>query len=48
MEIINIGNRAVNNYIIKTSKDYIVVDTGYSGNFDLFCEKLKNADTHSI
>ena len=41
MEIINVGNFAVNNYIIKTSKGYIVVDTGYSGNFDLFCEKLK-------
>jgi glyoxylase-like metal-dependent hydrolase (beta-lactamase superfamily II) len=41
MEITNIGNRTVNNFIIKTSKGYIVVDTGYAGNYNRFCEKLK-------
>ena len=41
MEIINVGNFMVNNYIIKTSKGYIVVDTGYAGNFNRFCKKLK-------
>jgi len=41
MEIINVGNRVVNNYIIKTSKGYIVIDTGYAGNYNRFCKKLK-------
>jgi len=41
MEIINVGDFTVNNYIIKTSKGYIVVDTGYAGNFNRFCKKLK-------
>ena len=41
MEIINVGNFTVNNYIIKTSKGYIVVDTGYPGNYNRFCKKLK-------
>ncbi len=41
MEIINFGDFTVNNYIIKTSKGYIVVDTGYAGNFNRFCKKLK-------
>jgi len=41
MEIINVGNFMVNNYIIKTSKGYIVVDTGYAGNFNRFCKRLK-------
>ena len=41
MEIINVGDFTVNNYIIKTSKGYIVVDTGYAGTFNRFCKKLK-------
>ena len=45
MEIINIGNHAVNNYLIKTSKGYVVVDTGYAGNYDRFC---KNLGKHGI
>lgn len=32
MEIINIGNRIINNYLVKTKQGYIVVDTGYSKN----------------
>lgn len=41
MEIINVGDFTVNNFIIKTSKGYIVVDTGYPGKFNYFCKKLK-------
>jgi glyoxylase-like metal-dependent hydrolase (beta-lactamase superfamily II) len=41
MEIINVGDFTVNNFIIKTSKGYIVVDTGYAGNYNRFCKKLK-------
>jgi glyoxylase-like metal-dependent hydrolase (beta-lactamase superfamily II) len=41
MEIINVGDFTVNNYVIKTPKGYIVVDTGYAGNFNRFCKKLK-------
>ena len=40
MEIINIGNRALNNYLIKTLKGYVVIDTGYAGNYNRFCRKL--------
>ena len=40
MEIINVGTAAVNNYMIKTSKGYVVVDTGYPGNYRHFCKKL--------
>ncbi len=41
MEIINIGNRVVNNYIISTDKGYIVVDTGYAGSYSRFLKGLK-------
>jgi len=40
MEIINIGNPSGNNYIIKTTKGYVVVDTGYPGNYYRFFKKL--------
>ncbi|MCD7899765.1 MAG: MBL fold metallo-hydrolase [Bacteroides sp.] len=40
MKIINIGNRVLNNYIIETSKGYLVVDTGYAGNYLRFCKGL--------
>lgn len=42
MEIINIGDITVNNYIIKTSKGCIVVDTGYPGKYSRFCKKLED------
>lgn len=40
MEIINIGNRIVNNYLIKTKQGYIVVDTGYLRNYKQFKVRL--------
>ena len=41
MKIFNIGNRIVNNYIIKTEKGYVVIDTGYTGNYARFSENLQ-------
>jgi len=41
MEIINIGNRVMNNYLIETHKGYIVVDTGYAGGYPRFLKGLK-------
>jgi len=40
MEVINIGNRVVNNYVIKTDQGYIVIDTGYPGNYPRFKRML--------
>ena len=45
MNIINIGNIVVNNYLIHTAKGWLAIDTGYAGNFDRYCRKLK---AHSI
>lgn len=42
MLIINIGNRVVNNYLIKTDIGYIAIDTGYAGNFNSYIKGLKN------
>ncbi len=41
MEYVNIGNRVLNNYILRTSLGYVVIDTGYAGGFDRFCKDLK-------
>ena len=41
MRILNIGNRAVNNYLIETPQGWLVIDTGYAGNFNRFCKGLK-------
>lgn len=41
MEIINVGNRINNNYIIKLKKGYLLIDTGYSEQFKSFCSKLR-------
>lgn len=41
MVYVNIGNRVLNNYILKTSLGYIVVDTGYAGGFNRFCKGLE-------
>jgi len=41
MNIINIGNRVINNYIIETHKGYIVIDTGYAGGYPRFLKGLK-------
>lgn len=40
MEIINIGNRIVNNYLVSTEQGYIAIDTGYSGNFSRYAKAL--------
>jgi len=36
MKIINVGNMINNNYIIKLSKGYLLIDTGYPGQFENF------------
>ncbi len=41
MKIFNIGNRIINNYIIETIKGYIVIDTGYAGNYAQFLKNLQ-------
>lgn len=40
MEIINLGNRIVNTYLIKTESYCLLIDTGYTGQFSGFCKKL--------
>jgi len=44
MEIINLGNKVINIYLIKISNGYLLIDTGYSENFKGFCNKLKKHD----
>lgn len=41
MEIINVGNRVNNNYIIKLDKGYLLIDTGYLEQFHSFSKKLR-------
>ena len=43
MEIRNLGNRAVNNWLIPGGDGYILIDTGYENGFRLFQRKLKKA-----
>ena len=40
MEIFNLGNRIVNNYLISTEVGNILIDTGYEGSFSRFSNKL--------
>lgn len=40
MEIINLGNRIVNTYLIKTHSHCLLIDTGYAEQFSSFCKKL--------
>ena len=40
MEIINLGNRIMNTYLIRTENCSILVDTGYPEQFSGFCNKL--------
>ena len=42
--IYNLGNRAVNNYLVSYDEGYILIDTGYEGGFVRFQEKLKKAN----
>jgi len=50
MDMINIGNFMLNNYLLKISNGYIAIDTGYPGNFDRFCKglKVKNIELQEI
>lgn len=43
MEIRNLGNRAVNNWLIPGGDGYILIDTGYENGFRRFQRKLKKA-----
>ncbi len=50
MEIINVGNRFNNNYMIKLKNGYLLIDTGYPEQFGRFRKKLKylNIDLKDI
>ena len=41
MTILNLGNRVVNNYLVSTTRGYILIDTGYAGGFLRFMKRLK-------
>ena len=43
MEIRNLGNRVVNNWLIPGDDGYILIDTGYENGFRRFQRKLKKA-----
>lgn len=40
MKIINLGNRAVNNYIVSIDDKYVLIDTGYENGFVHFYRRL--------
>lgn len=42
MECINVGNRVMNNYLIKTGKGWVAVDTGYAGGYTRFLAGLQS------
>lgn len=46
MEIINIGSRVNNNYLIKLDKGYLLIDTGYPEQFNSFSKKLREHNIH--
>ena len=41
MNIINLGTRVVNNYLISSPTGYILIDTGYAGGFPHFMKQLE-------
>lgn len=41
ISVINIGNRIVNQYLLKINEDIIIIDTGYEGSFHTFIEKYE-------
>ena len=41
MNIINLGTRVVNNYLISSPAGYILIDTGYTGGFPHFLNMLE-------
>ena len=43
-QIHNVGEKFTNSYLLPCGEDYCLVDTGYKGHFDKFCEKLKEAN----
>ncbi|HKK96030.1 MAG TPA: MBL fold metallo-hydrolase [Anaerovoracaceae bacterium] len=45
MNIINLGNRITNSYLLKLSKGYLLIDTGY---FEHFYGFLKRLEKHGI
>lgn len=50
MEIVNLGNVAVNNYLIALPNGYMLVDTGYEKNYKNFLHNLakRNIPVHDI
>jgi glyoxylase-like metal-dependent hydrolase (beta-lactamase superfamily II) len=44
VNIINIGNKYINSYLIPIGEDYLLVDTGGKSGFDKFLERLKVAN----
>ena len=44
MKIINIGNRAVNNYLVQLPDGWLVIDTGYPNGYKRFKRKLNKSE----
>jgi glyoxylase-like metal-dependent hydrolase (beta-lactamase superfamily II) len=42
MEMYNVGNRIVNNYLYKIRDGYVLIDTGYEHSFSNFISKIKS------
>lgn len=42
MELLNVGNRIVNNYLYKIQDGYVLIDTGYEHSFSNFLRKIKS------
>ena len=40
MEIINLGNSAVNNFILPISNGYMLIDTGYENGYKIFRKNI--------
>ncbi len=37
----NLGNRIVNNWLYRSAKGYVLIDTGYENGYERFCKQLK-------
>ena len=44
MKIINLKLSVTNCFLVKTTSKYILIDTGYEQDWELFCERLKRVD----
>jgi len=42
MEITNLGNFAVNNFILPISNGYMLIDTGYENDYKIFRKNILN------